>query len=74
MIGLLGEYLDTALDAEMLAELEGHLADCAPCQAYLDTYRRTRQLTGEMGRVEMPEEMKTRLREFLLRRLGAGPA
>jgi anti-sigma factor RsiW len=73
-IELLSEYLEATLDGETAAELERHLADCAPCRAYLNTYRRTRELTGEAGRVEMPEEMKARLREFLLRQLRTGPA
>ena len=73
-IELLCEFLEATLDAEVVAELERHLTDCAPCRAYLNTYRRTRELTGQAGRVEMPEEMKTRLREFLLRQLHAGSA
>ena len=48
----------------------GHLRDCAPCRAYLNTYRKTRELTAKAGRAPMPEEMKQRLRRFLLDRLG----
>ncbi len=39
------------------------------CVAYLRTYRRTKDLTAQTERVEMPEEMKTRLRRFLLDKL-----
>lgn len=39
---------------------------CEPCQAYLATYRRAVELGAAGGRVEMPAEMKARLREFLL--------
>jgi anti-sigma factor RsiW len=73
-IELLSEFLEASLDSEVATELERHLADCPPCRAYLNTYRRTRELTGQVGRVEMPEEMKTRLREFLLRQLRSGSA
>lgn len=65
-IALLGDFLDAALGEETLGALEDHLRDCAPCVAYLNTYRRTRDVTATMTRVEMPEEMKRRLREFLL--------
>jgi anti-sigma factor RsiW len=71
-ISLLGEYLEGLLTPGQLAELGEHLAQCEPCQAYLKTYRRTRGLTIQEGRVEMPAEMRRRLGEFLVRRLSSG--
>ena len=68
-IGLLADYLESALSEQEIRELEEHLAGCGPCQAYLNTYRRTKDLTGRSERVVMPEEMKDRLRTFLLRAL-----
>jgi len=70
-IGLLADYLESALSEEEIRELEEHLAGCGPCQAYLNTYRRTKDLTGKAERVAMPEEMKGRLRTFLLRALSS---
>jgi anti-sigma factor (TIGR02949 family) len=74
LIALLAEFLDHTLDAQALAAFEAHLADCPPCQAYLNTYRKTRALTHHAGQEEMPAEMKRRLRDFLLERLRSGPA
>ena len=54
---------------KLVEKLEEHLRDCAPCRAYLATYHKTKSLAADAGRVEMPEEMKTRLREFLLAQL-----
>ena len=72
-IGLFADYLESALSEQEIRELEEHLAGCGPCQAYLNTYRRTKELTGKAERApmpeEMPEEMKDRLRTFLLRAL-----
>jgi hypothetical protein len=68
-IGVLAEYIEASLTPELVDELERHLRDCAPCRAYLSTYRKTRELTGEVGRAPMPEEMKQRLHRFLLDRL-----
>jgi anti-sigma factor RsiW len=68
-IALLGDYLEMALGAETIADLERHLGECAPCVAYLNTFRATRRVAAEAARVEMPEEMKERLRSFLLARL-----
>jgi len=70
-IALMSEYLDVLLDDEALRALEAHLASCPPCVAYLNTLRRTREVTAEAGRVEMPAEMRSRLRQFLLERLRA---
>ena len=68
-IAILSDYLEATLARLDLEKLEAHLADCAPCRAYLATYRRTMEVGGAAGRVEMPEEMKARLRGFLLSRL-----
>jgi anti-sigma factor RsiW len=70
-IGLLADYLESALSEQEIRELEEHLAGCGPCQAYLNTYRRTKDLTGQAERVAMPEELKNRLRTFLLRALSS---
>jgi anti-sigma factor RsiW len=68
-IAILADYLESTLSPELMEKLEAHLRDCAPCRAYLATYRETKSLAADAGRVEMPEEMKTRLREFLLAQL-----
>ncbi len=69
-IAVLADYLEHALDPDVVQALESHLAGCEPCRAYLATYRKTRALGARAARVEMPDEMKTRLRQFLLARLG----
>ena len=69
ILDLLYDYLDQALRADLIRELEEHLRICAPCRAYLETYRKTRALAGRAAVGEMPAEMKDRLREFLIRRL-----
>jgi anti-sigma factor RsiW len=71
-IDILADYLEGALGDDLVATLERHLADCRPCVAYLATYRKTRELTGQAGRIDMPEEMKARLRQILLDELGRG--
>ena len=63
----LSEYLDGTLGPGPVAELEAHLAACRPCAAYLNTYRKTRDVVGQAGRVEMPPEMRDILREFMIK-------
>ena len=64
-IGLLLDYLEQTLGEGLLAALEGHLAACEPCRAYLRTYRKTRELTARSGPADMPPELRDRLSEFL---------
>jgi RNA polymerase sigma-70 factor (ECF subfamily) len=73
-IDLMADYLEHALGDDVLAALERHLADCPACLAYLNTYKKTRDLTGQAGRVEMPPEMQARLRQILLEQLGRDPS
>jgi hypothetical protein len=73
-IAIMADYLESALGEEVLARLEQHLRDCPPCVAYLNTYRKTRQLAGRAGRVAMPDEMRRSLHRLLLEELGRNPA
>jgi len=73
-IALLLEYLEATLDAEVVARLEAHLAECEPWRAYLATYRRTVGVVGEAGKGPMPDELRRRLKTFLLERLHDGGA
>ena len=68
-IEILADFLDRTLPAAAAETLEQHLHDCPPCVAYLKTYRKTRELVGREGRVEMPAELKARLRRFLVEQL-----
>jgi anti-sigma factor RsiW len=70
VIDVLDDHLDGALAPEDAAALERHLAGCEPCRAYLATYRKTRALGAQAARLEMPDEMLTRLRRFLRERVG----
>jgi anti-sigma factor RsiW len=68
----LSNYLDATLNPDLVEGLERHLATCKPCVAYLNTYKRTRELTGKMPPPAMPEDIKAHLRQFLLQQLAKG--
>ena len=72
ILDLLVDYLEQTLNPDVVSDLERHLQVCPPCVAYLNTYVKTRELIGQNQPVAMPEEMKTRLREFLLMQLNTG--
>ena len=64
-IDVLVDYLDATLTPDVLAQLEAHLRVCASCRAYLATYKRSAELAATVNRVEMPPEVRQRLRDFL---------
>jgi anti-sigma factor RsiW len=68
----MSDYLDATLSSEAVAELEKHLAVCEPCTAYLNTYKRTRDLVSQSMRARMPDELKVILRRFLAEQLAKG--
>ena len=69
----LAEYLDGELIPGALGRLEAHLEVCAPCRAYLATYRRTKELTAKASRVEMPADLKRRLRALFSDEIRGAP-
>lgn len=69
ILDYLADYLDKALSPEVIADLEQHLADCPPCLAYLNTYKKTRDLTRQAIPQAMPEELKAHLHQFLMKHL-----
>ncbi len=69
IMDLLFDYLDESLGTDLAAELEDHLKVCPACRACVETYRKTREVAGTAARAPMPDDMKTRLRVFLVKRL-----
>ena len=49
MFERLSEYMDGELDARLLECFDEHLQDCEPCQAFIDTLRKTVELCRESG-------------------------
>jgi anti-sigma factor RsiW len=48
LVELVTDYLEGALDPDTLRRVEGHLAACPGCSAYLDEMRVTIRLTGRL--------------------------
>ena len=75
VIGLLMEYLEWTLGADVVGRFETHLERCPPCEAYVNTYRKIPELTRQVTRTAMPADLKDRLRLLLLEQLRhGGPA
>jgi anti-sigma factor RsiW len=70
IVEFLADYLDQALPPDVAQEVEAHLRACAACMAYLNTYRKTREMVGrQAAHVAMPPEMKDILRRFMLKEM-----
>jgi len=58
---LLGDYLDGSLPRETRELIDFHIDGCAPCVAFLNTYRGTVDATRKLPDVPIPPELKNRL-------------
>ena len=62
---LLGDYFDGSLPKSTRELIEWHIDGCAPCVAFIKTYRGTVNATRMLRDVTMPPELKTRLLRVL---------
>ena len=58
---LLDDYLEGSLPRATQELIDFHIDGCAPCVAFLNTYRGTVDATRTVGDVPIPPEMKKRL-------------
>jgi hypothetical protein len=68
---MLGDYLDGSLPKATVELIEWHIDSCAPCVAFVNTYRGTLRATRRLTDVEIPAELKSRLLAVLRARRGA---
>jgi anti-sigma factor RsiW len=69
----LTDYLDGALDESTKTELDEHLAWCHDCYVICNTTQRTIEIYRDSRMYELPEELRTRLRAAIMRKLGKPP-
>jgi hypothetical protein len=70
---LLNDYINQEMDETLRAAFERHLQNCADCTAFLKTYRQTMHVTQSLRYEEVPEEMLTRIQQFLHEKLKPRP-
>jgi anti-sigma factor RsiW len=68
---LLGDYLDGTLPKETRELLEWHIDSCAPCVAFVNTYRGTVNAAKQLREASIPPELKQRLLSVLRSRQSA---
>ena len=62
---LLGDYFDGSLPNHLRELLEWHIDGCAPCVAFINTYREMISVTRRLPEAPMPVELKKRLIAFV---------
>jgi anti-sigma factor RsiW len=68
---LLGEYIDGSLPNHVRELIEFHIDGCAPCVAFVNTYRGTIAATRTLPETPMPAELKNRLLRVLREQRGS---
>lgn len=63
--GLLSSYLDGSLSTSEVERVREHLAACASCLAFYNTFLQTVRLAGELPSHRLPESSKRRIIERL---------
>jgi len=62
LLGSLSDFVDGALEEQLCAELERHLADCEDCRIVVDTLNKTISLYhASAGQASVPEDVRQRL-------------
>ena len=67
----LSDFLDEAIDRDMKAQLEKHIAECPNCWVIADTTRKTIQIYKGMDPQPIPQDVERRLMAALERKLAA---
>jgi hypothetical protein len=66
-VDLLADYLEGTLPRDQAELLEWHLEGCAPCVAFVNTYRGTVDVAKRLRETTLPPELKQKLIAFLKR-------
>ena len=64
-MSLLHDYLEGALEPGLRRQLDEHLADCPGCLGFLNTYRHTVSVAGDLRSADVPPELRRKLRSFI---------
>ncbi|MBN2382943.1 zf-HC2 domain-containing protein [bacterium] len=61
----ISEYIDGELGSSECESIREHIENCPTCRSFFSSFTRNIELCRELLKVEMPEEIKSRLRQRL---------
>jgi len=64
-VELLMDYLEGVLPADLHAALEAHVAGCARCAAFVESYRATPRIMRDATAMTLPPDIEASLKAFL---------
>ena len=67
---LLVDYLEGLLPAPTVAAIEGHVAGCQRCQAFIASYNATPRIMREATDTPLPATVQTSLIDWLRKKRG----
>ena len=70
---LILDYITGELHPDTAAEFEEHLGICPDCVAFLNTYKKTVQVTRSLRYEDIPPEMEKRVSRFLQKKIKGVP-
>ncbi len=70
---LILDYLTGELHPDTAAEFEEHLGICPDCVAFMNTYKKTVEVTRSLPCGDIPAEMERRVRRFLQEKTKGAP-
>ena len=62
-------YLNNQLSPQIKRDFEQHLDICPDCVSFLNTYKKTVQVTGAVNPAEMPAKVRDNILTFLRKRI-----
>lgn len=70
---LLIDYITGGLNPAIVPVFEKHLQRCGDCESFLRTYRETVRATRTLRYDDIPEEMQSRVHDFLRQQIARAP-
>lgn len=69
LVYLLEDYADGTMEERLRQELAVHIEACEPCLNFLRTYEKTRNMCRHIRPDEIPEDLRSRLKSFILEKV-----
>jgi anti-sigma factor RsiW len=70
-VGLLMDYLEGVLPADLQAAVDAHVGECSRCAAFVASYRATPRILREASAATLPADVEASLKAFLRARTSA---
>lgn len=67
------DYITGELHPDTASQFEEHMSICPDCVSFLNTYKKTVQMTGSLQCEDIPGEMEKRVRQFLQKKIKSTP-